>query len=139
MQVIPKHQYHMQFVKTFTLILIISYIVYNVNYKTSWPFNSFLHRYFGKDDGIFRQLESTCMLSALFYFTLASRRKIVFLLLGFVTGLLSYIFSLFISHTLTDNLLFTHIFACILFIGLYYALPRRWKYKKQLKLTVTSD
>lgn len=63
-------------IKTVILILIISYVVYNVNYHTSWMFNSFLHHYYGKDDGIVRQVESVCILSALFYFTLADRKKI---------------------------------------------------------------
>ena len=120
-------------VKTVSLIIIISYIVYNVNYETSWPSNSFLHHAYGKDDFISRRLESVCTLSALFYFVLATKRKILFLLLGFVLGLLSFILSFYLFFRLTDNDLFPHIFAFALSIGLYYVIPRRWKLSKQLK------
>ena len=113
-------------IKTGTLVLIISYVIYNVNYKTSLPFNSFLHHFYGKDDGITRQAQSVCLLSALFYFVLATRRKILFLLLGLAIGLLCFILSLFIAFRLTDNTLFPHVMACVLFIGVYYFLPRKW-------------
>jgi len=118
-------------IKTVTLVLIISYVVYNVNYyKASWPFNSFLHHHYGKDDGITRQVESVCLLSALYYFVLANRRKLFFLLLGFVVGLLSIILSVRVSYSLMDNILYCHILACILFICVFYLLPGKWSHDK---------
>ena len=117
-------------IKTAILILIISYVVYNVNYRTSWMFNSFLHHYYGKDNGVVRQVESVCILSALFYFILANRKKILFLLLGFVVGLLAFILSIYISYSFTDSIIFPHILACILFIIIFYVLPRKWVHDK---------
>jgi hypothetical protein len=62
-------------ITTVILFIIISYVVYNVNYQTAWAFNSFLHRYYGKDNGVVRQIESTCFLSVLFYFVLATKKQ----------------------------------------------------------------
>ena len=115
-------------IKATSLVLIIVYVVCNVNYKTSLPFNSFLHRYYGKDDLIVRQFESICLLSALFYFVLATRKKFLFLLIGFAIGFLSFLLSNYISYNLTDNIMYPHIFACVLFTCTFYLLPRRWKH-----------
>jgi hypothetical protein len=115
--------------KTIILVLVISYVIYNVNYyNPSLPFNSFLHHYYGKDDGITRQIESTCFLSALFYFVLSTRNKMLFFLLGFVAGFLSILISIFIFYPITDNSLFGHMLGCGLFIGSFYIIPGRWKY-----------
>ena len=117
-------------IKTTILILIISYVVYNVNYHTTWIFNSFLHHHYGKDNGISRQIQSACILSALFYFVLATSKKILFLLIGFVIGLLSIILSIIIGYRFVDNNLFPHILSCVIFISLFYLLPKRWLYAK---------
>jgi hypothetical protein len=117
-------------IKTVILILIISYVVYNVNYHTSWMFNSFLYRHYGKDNGIVRQVQSVCILSPLFYFILANRKKILFLLLGFVVGLLTFILSTYISYPFTNSMIFPHILACVLFISFFYALPTKWVHGK---------
>jgi hypothetical protein len=117
-------------IKTVILIFIISYVVYNVNYHTTWMPNSFLHHHYGKDNGIIRQAESVCILSALFYFILANRKKMLFLLFGFGVGLFTFILSTYVSYGFTDSLIFPHILACVLFISLFYVLPTKWVHGK---------
>lgn len=88
-----------------------------------------------KDDGYFLRFESICVLSCLFYVLMSEHKKILNAIIGLAAGLLASIIAYLIIIVLIDEP-FTgtvfHIFSCILFILLYFAIQRYQSVKNKL-------
>jgi hypothetical protein len=91
--------------------------------------------YNGKDDGYVLRLQSICVLSCLFYVLMSERKKILNAVIGLASGLaasiIAYLFIIVLIDEPFTGTVF-HIFSCILFILLYFAIQRYKSVKNNL-------
>jgi len=109
------------------LIIVMSIVIYYINERI-WAYD--MRFYSGKDNGAIVVIESTAILSSLFYLFMSKRYKFIQFvgggLLGVISSIVSYlIVALFrLDKILNDLILTFHILGCIIFIIIFFLIER---------------
>lgn len=103
------------------LMLLNLVVIFYIDYRIHIADMDF---YIGKDDGLTLRFETTIILSIIYFFII-SKYKIVFLLYGFIVGVISFIFCYLIIGKFTKlNEIFYQIIATILFMIVFHLLVK---------------
>lgn len=116
-----RHLANIQSIKLLIMLLIMTGVIVYIDYNIKSGNPDF---YSGKDNGAFRRFESIVVLSTLFFSLMTNNKRILFVIIGFVGGIIcsvaGYILAGLTPFDSPFGNLF-HIISCLLFIGLFYA------------------
>ncbi|TPG33299.1 hypothetical protein EAH81_24550 [Flavobacterium pectinovorum] len=89
----------------------------------------------GKDGGMLTGLQMIVILSSIYFLVLSKRNKIIFLFVGFMIGVLSFLISYFVAYGfLNYDDIYCYLFAMIIFIVSFHLIERRRETWKKLKV-----
>jgi hypothetical protein len=102
------------------IIFIIIYLEFKINTDLSF------HQ--GKDEGFFIRIEAICILSTIFYFVMAQKKKLLMIFLGFLIGVFSIVSSYLICLLIIEFRYYAsvfHILSTLIYIRSFFFVEKK--------------